>query len=106
MSKIIRSMIDEQAGVPLEIQEQVKKNLEGREIDYSDIPAMNPAEVREAFQEYKVKHQKRKILFSLRLKKETIDWWKASVGDGYTTVMAEVLDQISKSPELQKKFLE
>ncbi len=103
MKKITRSTINEEAGIPAEIQEQVKKNLKGRKVDYSDIPAMTQGEVKNAFRQ--IKDQKKKVLFSLRLKKDTIDWWKESVGDGYTTAMAELLERATKDPEVLKKYL-
>ena len=104
MKKIIKSTINEKAKIPLKVQKKVQEDLNGRKIDYSDIPAMSQLEVKEAF--LQIKNQKKKVLFSLRLKKDTIDWWREFVGEGYTTAMAELLDRATKNPEGLRKYLQ
>ncbi|MDR0909803.1 MAG: hypothetical protein LBM77_08570 [Spirochaetaceae bacterium] len=40
MGKMVYSEIDITKGVPEEVKERVRANLEGREIDFSDIPEL------------------------------------------------------------------
>jgi len=76
--------------------------LDNRPIDYSDIPAQTVDEMREAHR--KAIEMRKKQMFSLRLPVTTITWWK-SMGDGYTTIMARLLDEARKHPEWIKMCL-
>ncbi len=72
-------------------------------IDYSDIPEMTEAEFQETLA--KIKGRTKKVMFSLRLKPETIAGWKVLAGDGYTTVMADILDKLRERPELIRELV-
>jgi uncharacterized protein (DUF4415 family) len=76
--------------------------LDNRPIDTSDIPEHSIEEMRE-MRRLAIEMRK-KQMFSLRLKKSTIEWWK-SLGHGYTGVMAKLLEEASKHPEWIKKCL-
>lgn len=71
--------------------------LDDKPIDYSDIPAQTIEEMREG-RRLAIEMRKRKM-FSLRLHNSTIEWWKQNIGEGYTSVMARLLDEARKHPE-------
>jgi hypothetical protein len=71
--------------------------LKDRPIDYSDIPKKTCEEIR-AGRLMAIEMRKRQM-FSLRLQNSTISWWKQYVGEGYTGVMARLLDKATKHPE-------
>jgi len=77
--------------------------LESRPIDFSDIPELTPQEVTE------IKRQRdqdrKKQMFSLRLQSGTIKWWQRTIGEGYTTAMARLLDEATRHPEWIRKCL-
>jgi uncharacterized protein (DUF4415 family) len=76
--------------------------LKDRLIDYSDIPEDTPeqlAKMRQAAIEYR-----KKQMFSLRLQNGTLNWWK-SLGGGYTTIMARLLEEARHHPEWIQKCL-
>jgi len=77
--------------------------LKDRPIDYSDIPASTREEM--AIGIRMAKEMRKKQMFSLRLRKPTIEWWKETVGAGYTGVMARLLEQATKHPEWIKECL-
>jgi len=76
--------------------------LDDRPIDYSDIPAQTAEEIREGRR--LAIEMRKKEMFSLRLKPSTIEWWR-SLGDGYTTIMARLLDEARKHPDWIKMCL-
>jgi len=76
--------------------------LNDRPIDYSDIPRSTPEELRAG--RLLAIEMRKKQMFSLRLKKTTIEWWK-SLGEGYTSIMARLLDEATRHPEWVKKCL-
>ena len=76
--------------------------LDNRPIDYSDDPAQTIEEI-QAGKRLAIEMRK-KQMFSLRLQSSTIEWWK-SLGDGYTTIMARLLDEATRNPEWVKKCL-
>jgi len=76
--------------------------LDNRPIDYSDIPDYSVEELLKMRQ--KAIEIRKKQMFSLRLKTSTVEWWK-SLGDGYTTIMARLLDEATRNPEWVKKCL-
>jgi uncharacterized protein (DUF4415 family) len=45
-----------------------------------------------------------RVMCTLRVQRSTLDWWK-SLGDGYTAVMARILDEARNYPELLEKCL-
>jgi uncharacterized protein (DUF4415 family) len=76
--------------------------LKDRPIDYSDIPNHTPEQLvkmRQAAIEYR-----KKQMFSLRLQKGTLKWWK-SLGEGYTTIMSRLLEEARHHPEWIQKCL-
>jgi hypothetical protein len=77
--------------------------LDDRPIDYSDIPAATMEEI-EIGRLLAIEMRKRQM-FSLRLHSSTINWWKKTIGAGYTSVMARLLDKATKHPEWIKECL-
>jgi uncharacterized protein (DUF4415 family) len=77
--------------------------LENRPIDYSDDREMTREELRAG--RLMAVEMRKKQMFSLRLQTSTIDWWKQHVGEGYTGVMARLLDKATKHPEWIKDCL-
>ena len=78
------------------------KVLDNRGVDTSDIPEATPKELEELKQQLKEKHKKQ--MFSLRLSLSTVRWWQ-SLGAGYTSVMARLLDEARNHPEWIRKIL-
>jgi len=77
-------------------------DLDNHPIDYSDLPE-------QSIEEMHRKHllaikMRKKQMFSLRIPITTLQWWK-SLGDGYTTIMARLLDEATRNPEWVKKCL-
>lgn len=77
--------------------------LEDRPIDYSDDPEQTMEEMEE-MRLLAIEKRKKKRMFSLRLSGSTINWWK-SLGDGYTSIMARLLDEAKNHPEWVKMCL-
>ena len=77
--------------------------LKDRPIDYSDIPESTPEELAEIRR--LAKENRKKQMFSLRLQVSTIRWWQQTIGVGYTTIMARLLDEARKHPEWIKECL-
>ena len=77
--------------------------LKDRPIDLSDIPEITDEEIREI--RSMGRDLKKRQMFSLRVQNNTINWWKQNVGEGYTGVMAKLLDEAIKNPEWIKKCL-
>ncbi|MCL2244042.1 MAG: hypothetical protein FWC03_06185 [Treponema sp.] len=83
---------------PLSEEDQkLMADLKNRPIDYSDIPESTPEELRKG-RLLAIEMRKRKM-FSLRIHDSTINWWKQNVGEGYTTIMARLLDEAILHPE-------
>ena len=76
--------------------------LHNRPVDTGDIPEANPEELREITRQVREKRKKR--MFSLRLETTTIAWWQ-SLGDGYTSLMARLLEEATRRPEWIKQCL-
>jgi len=90
------------------LSEESLKRLEAlkdRPIDFSDIPELSKEEMEQMRLWAIEKRERQKKMFSLRLGASTISWWK-SMGDGYTTVMAKLLDKARNHPEWIKECLE
>jgi len=77
--------------------------LKDRPIDYSDIPESTMQEMEEM--RLLAVEKRKKQMFSLRLQTSTINWWKKNVGEGYTGVMARLLDKATRHPEWIKGCL-
>jgi hypothetical protein len=78
--------------------------LRDRPIDYSDIPKMTDQEIADVRRQIDEGRRNREM-FSLRLYNGTIEWWQKNIGKGYTTVMAQLLDEARKHPEWIKESL-
>ncbi|GHV36700.1 hypothetical protein AGMMS50268_05700 [Spirochaetia bacterium] len=76
--------------------------LDGRPIDFSDIPEATPEELKEIRRQSLENRKKR--MFSLRLNNATIEWWQ-QLGMGYTGIMARLLEEAKTHPEWIKKCL-
>jgi uncharacterized protein (DUF4415 family) len=70
--------------------------LDGKPVDTSDIPEASPEELQEIARQVREKRKKR--MFSLRLEAGTIHWWQ-SLGEGYTGIMARLLEEAIRHPE-------
>jgi len=87
-------------------EEDIKRMaaLKDRPIDFSDIPEMTDQELADVKRQIDEGRRNREM-FSLRLYRNTIEWWRKNIGAGYTTVMAQLLDEARKHPEWIKKAL-
>jgi uncharacterized protein (DUF4415 family) len=77
--------------------------LKNRPIDYSDIPELTDEQVADIKRQ--IEEGKNKQMFSLRLQKRTIKWWRDTIGIGYTTAMGRLLDEARRHPEWIKESL-
>jgi len=102
---IVRYVIDTD-NLPPSTEEELAEleALKDRPIDYSDSRKMTAEEIRKGRLLAIEIRKNQKKMFSLRLRKTTIDWWK-SLGDGYTGVMAHFLDEAQNHPEWVKESL-
>jgi uncharacterized protein (DUF4415 family) len=78
--------------------------LKDRPIDYSDIPEMTDEQLAAVKRQIDEGRRNREM-FSLRLYNGTVEWWRENIGAGYTTVMAQLLDEARKHPEWIKESL-
>ena len=76
--------------------------LHKRPVDTGDIPEASPEELREITRQVREKRKKR--MFSLRLETATIEWWQ-SLGEGYTGLMARLLEEATRRPEWIRQCL-
>ena len=76
--------------------------LHNRPVDTSDIPEANQEELREITRQVREKHKKK--MFSLRLETTTIEWWQ-TMGEGYTSLMARLLDEATRHPDWIRQCL-
>ena len=67
-----------------------------------DAPKLTPEQLAQ-FRKVNADGRER-VPFTLRLPKNTLDWWRAT-GDGYTAAMARILDAARDYPELLKKCI-
>ena len=84
-----------------EEDQELMAKLKNRPIDYSDIPESTPEELRKG-RLLAIEMRKRKM-FSLRIHDSTINWWRQNIGEGYTTIMARLLDEAILHPEWIKE---
>ena len=47
---------------------------------------------------------RKKVPCTLRLSKKSLEWWK-SLGEGYTSAMARMLEEAQNHPEILKKII-
>ena len=81
-----------------EIQAAAKKP-----VTYSaDAPHLTDIELAE-FRQINAENRK-KIPCTLRLSKKSLDWWK-SLGEGYTSAMSRMLEEVQNHPEILKKII-
>ena len=76
---------------------------EKRPITYTTLaPQLTDKELSEF---KKINAEKRKkIPCTLRISKQSLDWWK-SLGGGYTAAMARILEDAQNHPEILKKII-
>jgi uncharacterized protein (DUF4415 family) len=77
--------------------------LKDRPIDFSDIPELTPEQIAEIRRQRE--DDRKKQMFSLRLQNGTVKWWRRTIGEGYTTVMARLLEEARKHPDWIKECL-
>jgi hypothetical protein len=77
--------------------------LKDRPIDFSDIPELTGEQLADIKRQ--LDEGKNRQMFSLRLQKRTIEWWRDTIGAGYTTAMGRLLDEARKHPEWIKESL-
>ena len=76
---------------------------EKRPIIYTaDAPHLTNDELAE-FKQVNAENRK-KIPCTLRLSRKSLDWWK-SLGEGYTSAMSRMLEEVQKYPEILKKII-
>ena len=81
-----------------EIREAAKKPVK-----YTDLaPQLSEKELAE-FKQINAENRK-KIPCTLRISKKSLDWWK-SLGDGYTSAMARMLENAKNHPDILKEVL-
>jgi len=81
-----------------EIRTAVKKN-----ITYTDdAPQLTNEELAE-FKQINAENRK-KIPCTLRLSKKSLEWWK-SLGEGYTSAMARMLEDAQNYPDILRKII-
>ena len=74
-----------------------------RAITYTDdAPKLTSKELAE-FKQINAENRK-KIPCTLRLSKKSLEWWK-SLGEGYTSVMARMLEEAPNYPDILKKII-
>jgi uncharacterized protein (DUF4415 family) len=86
-------------------KEQIEeiRAAEKRTITYTDdAPRLTSEELAE-FKQINAENRK-KIPCTLRLSKQSLDWWK-SLGEGYTSAMARMLEDAQNYPEILKRII-
>ena len=78
--------------------------LESRPIDFSDIPPSTPEELAELRQH--MKEMRKKVMFSIRLQKSTILWWKRHFGAGYTSLISRLIDEAPNNTHWIKECMQ
>ena len=88
---------------PTKAQKQEIWAAEKKPIVYTnDAPRLSNAELAE-FKQINAENRK-KIPCTLRLSKRSLEWWK-SLGEGYTSAMARLLEDAQNHPEILKKII-
>jgi uncharacterized protein (DUF4415 family) len=79
--------------------------LKDRAVDTSDIPEPSADELKEMARQ--ARELRKKKMFSLRIENGVIAWWRWNLGEGYTTVMAKLLEEAAVNhPEWIKECLQ
>ncbi|GAB6392216.1 MAG: hypothetical protein MdMp014T_1589 [Treponematales bacterium] len=79
--------------------ERTAKRRTKRPVVYGgDCPRLNKAQLAE-FKRMK-DTEREHVPCTIRLPRETLDWWKSPRGAGYTSAMAHVLDHVRGNAEL------
>jgi len=88
---------------PTKAQIKEIRAAEKRTITYTDdAPRLSSEELAE-FKQINAENRK-KIPCTLRLSKKSLEWWK-SLGEGYTSVMARMLEEAQNYPDILKKII-
>jgi uncharacterized protein (DUF4415 family) len=88
---------------PTKAQIKEIRDAEKRTITYTDdAPRLSSEELAE-FKQINAENRK-KIPCTLRLSKKSLEWWK-SLGEGYTSVMARMLEEAQNYPDILKKII-
>jgi len=88
---------------PTKVQIEEIRAAGKRPITYTDdAPRLTAKELTE-FKQVNAENRK-KIPCTLRLSKKSLEWWK-SLGEGYTSAMARMLEEAQNHPELLKKII-
>jgi len=88
---------------PTKAQIEEIRAAEKETITYTDdAPRLTSEELAE-FKQINAENR-RKIPCTLRLSKQSLDWWK-SLGEGYTSAMARMLEDAQNYPEIIKKII-
>ncbi|MDR1997318.1 MAG: hypothetical protein LBQ83_03240 [Candidatus Margulisbacteria bacterium] len=101
----ISKKIDISRPVPQKVKNRVITGLSGRKIDLTDPdnPELTVAELREIAGQARA--GKERIMFSLRLSKNTVKWWQ-NLGRGYTGLMTKLLEEAPGHPDWIKAAIE
>jgi hypothetical protein len=132
---IIRSSLDVSKGIPQDVKDRIGKSKTNGEIvpvDYDNLPLTEAelagavADRQERFMDalglepsgasvlssrqlekiaQEAKERRERIMFSLRLSKASIAWWKG-LGKGYTGLMTKFLEEAPNHPEWVKMAVE
>jgi uncharacterized DUF497 family protein len=88
---------------PTKAQIKEIRAAEKRPITYTDdAPCLTVEELAE-FKQINAENRK-KIPCTLRISKKSLDWWK-SLGEGYTAVMARMLEDAQNHPDILRKII-
>jgi len=88
---------------PTKAQIKEIRAAEKKDIVYTDdAPQLTSEELAE-FKQVNAENRK-KIPCTLRLSRKSLEWWK-SLGDGYTSAMARMLEDAQNYPEIIKKIV-
>jgi len=88
---------------PTKAQINEIRAAEKKDIVYTDdAPRLTSQELAE-FKQVNAENRK-KIPCTLRLSRKSLEWWK-SLGDGYTSAMARMLEDAQNYPEIIKKIV-
>ena len=68
----------------------------------NDAPRLTSKELAE-FKQINAENRK-KIPCTLRISKKSLEWWK-SLGEGYTSAMARMLEEVQNYPDIIKKII-
>jgi uncharacterized protein (DUF4415 family) len=88
---------------PTKTQIKEIRSAEKKAVTYTDdAPRLTSEELAE-FKQINAENRK-KIPCTLRLSKKSLEWWK-SLGEGYTSVMARMLEEAQNYPDILRKII-